>query len=152
MKLKFSGVILTILIALIFGFQSVVSVNAAYAQSLYHVEDLPGAGGSTTPSSSSGSSHALETTVFVLCGVAVAGLLVYKFFIQKKDTTDNQTADSSSAALLNSKNNFSVEKVLLQKSNKYAIFDPPVNFYVGIKNNFADLRKKSFILGVSIKL
>ncbi len=152
MKNKFTGMILTFLIASIFGFQSIGPGNLTYAQSLYHVENVPGSGGSSNTDNSSGSSHTLATTMFVLCGVAVASLLVYKFFIQEKDTTGSQKADSSSADLANPGFKLSFEKVLRRENTKHSNIDLPVNFYLGIENNFADLKKKSFILGVSVKL
>lgn len=149
MKFQFSGVVFIFLLIFIFGFQAIVTNNLTYGQSVYHVENKIGGSGSSNNSNSSSKSN-ITTTIFIAGGIVIAGLLIYKFFIEKSPGKKDQKSDSSSAQIIPG-NKFEKDNSILNAYRKiYEEF--PVNFYVGIKNNFADLRKKSFILGVSIKL
>ena len=139
-----------ILITIIFGLQSVISNNSTFGQSIYHIEDVPGSSGNSTtpPNSSSGGINV--TFIYVAGGLVVAGLLVYKLFIEKNENNKEKKSDSSSSMLKIPDGFLAGQQSFVDK--KKLNIDLPVNFYMGIKDNFADLRKKSFILGVSIKL
>lgn len=107
-------------------------------------EDIGSNSGTQSESSSTD-----NTTIYVLGGALVVGVVVYMLFI-KKDKKENET-DSTTALISNSGNilaenfngiNYEVEKTMDQF---------PLDLTVGIWNNSALLNDKTYLMGVSVR-
>jgi hypothetical protein len=151
MKLNLLKTLMIFFISLVFGFTTINGSNTAKAQSLFRVNDVPGGGGSGSSSSSIGQSSG--TTLFIIFGVAVAALVAYKYLIaDNSGNNDKGKSDSTSTgSLLRDFPEIHTASSQFQKLS-HKLQDLPMNFYVGIRNNYFDLRKKTLVLGMKIKI
>ena len=150
MKLNFLKALMIFFISLAFGFTTITGSNSAKAQSLYHVNDVPGGGGSGSSSSSGQSSG---TALFIIFGVAVAALIVYKYLIADNsgDKDKGKSDSTSTGSLLKDFPEIHTASGRFQKLS-HKLQDLPMNFYVGIRNDYFDLRKKTLVFGMKIKI
>jgi len=135
LKVFISAVILTI-----FTFQSV-----SYSQSGFRVYEEPGGGGSGTTQTDEGTDN---STIYIVGGLVIAGILVYALFLKKDKKTDTDTTASLNSSLKYSEaNGFDSAEELQKVKDKI-----PVDLFLGIKNNEAVMNDKTYLFGLRVKL
>ena len=135
MNIKYLALLLTIAVSLVIIFPS----QDLIAQGL-RIEDKIGGSGSSGSSSSSSSDN---STIYIVGGVIIAGIVAYALL---RDKGDNES-DSSEVSLnenLKLKDNSEVQ--LSKIKDKI-----PVDFYFGMTNETAYLSGKKYLFGVSYR-
>ena len=136
----------SIVIILAFSITVLFSSKTAEAQSLGKINSQdPGTSTGTTSSQNESSS---KTGLFIVGGVIMAGLILYKVVFEKSDEAKDTTNTNSSSSLLSP----SHSKLVINNSKKVIYQNPsPVNLYLAIQNdnyNTAN-EEKTYIVGLS---
>lgn len=138
-KLQLKVIISTVILA-IFSFQSV-----GYSQSGLRLYEEPGGGGSGTTQTDGGTDN---STIYIVGGLVIAGILAYALFFKEKKK------DADTTASLNSELIYS-EVVDLDNANENIrqLKDKmPVDLFLGIRNNEAVLNDRIYQVGLRVKL
>ncbi len=131
--------IILIVFGLAFNFSSYTNTQAQVPFKIS--ADKPG-GGTTSPSSDSGS----DDTIYIVAGVAVAAIIGYTLY--KKYTSTDEDTDSTKSSiqrLLNSEKESYTNKI---REFKEKI---PVDLHFGIKNSNTNIPDKTFSVGLSYR-
>ncbi len=105
--------------------------------------DVIGGGGSTPAQSESND----NTVLYIVAGVAVAGLIAY-YLLSKTDNKEEKDTTATIGSELNLVNlPASIEDEVLIAKEKL-----PLNIFFGIRNDDAILRNKTILVGISVKL
>lgn len=139
----------TITITLIIAAQIILAPNIE-AQSIESINDgIGGSGGSSTVQEDSNPG----TTLFVLAGVAVAALLIYKFVFYKEKKSDvDEPGDSTitdSQSLLQ-QNILRIEENRSVEINKFKN-ELPVNLFLGLTQSGIAKNEKHIRVGLSYR-
>jgi len=81
-------------------------------------------------------------------GITTGLVLIYKFFIEKKEPK-NEVVDSTSSSIM-FRNNSHLKTVSTKITNIEK--ESPVNLYLGIRRDDLVFNKKTYVLGVSFNL
>lgn len=132
-----------ILMVVVLGF-SFSFVPQTYAQVPYKISADKPAGGTSTPSSDSGS----DDTVYIVAGIAVAAIIGYTLYKkysapEEKDTTSSKT--SSIQQLLNTEKN-SYSNMIQEFKEKI-----PIDIHFGMKNSSTINPDKTFLVGLTYR-
>jgi hypothetical protein len=134
-----------VLILIIFGIQTILSSPESYAQGLMKIND--NIGGSNVPAQTQDSGGD-NTTLWIVGGTVIAGVLIYELFIHKKESKKEEKQDSTTteSLLLRSHINFASDT----PSERFReIQDIPVNLYIGFQKVDPVLSERKFIMGIS---
>lgn len=134
---KASAVILVIAFSIAVMFSS----NTASAQDFYKINSNVPAGSTNTTTNDSGNS---TTYIYVALGLAVVGVLAYKF-VFKKDKDVDSTAAKTSSLLIQG------HSALPDKSTELAERQNPlpVNLYLAVKRDAILPDQKTYMVGLS---
>jgi len=117
------------------------------AQGLFKLNDSdPGGGSGTTTTIINDNDK--TSTIWVLMGITTGLVLIYKFFIEKKEPK-NEVPDSTSSSIM-FRNNSQLKTVSSEIKNIEK--ESPVNLYLGIRRDDPVFNKKTYVLGVSFNL
>ena len=138
MNIKYLALLLTIAVSLVIIFPS----QDLIAQGL-RIEDKIGGSGSSGSSSSSSSDN---STIYIVGGVVIAGIIAYALL---RDKSDKKKAESDSSEV-------SLNENLKLKDNSEVQLSKikdkiPVDFYFGMTNETAYLSGKKYLFGVSYR-
>ncbi|PJB00243.1 MAG: hypothetical protein CO128_01045 [Ignavibacteriales bacterium CG_4_9_14_3_um_filter_30_11] len=117
------------------------------AQDLFKVNDSRPGGGSGTATTIL-NDRDKTSTIWVLMGITTGLVLIYKFFIEKKEPK-NEVVDSTSSSIM-FRNNSHLKTVSTKITNIEK--ESPVNLYLGIRRDDLVFNKKTYVLGVSFNL
>lgn len=134
-----------VFVLIIFGLQAILSSPESYAQGFMKTNDNIGGDGVPAQTQDSGGDN---TTLWIVGGTVIAGLIVYELFIHKKESKKEEKQDSTSAESLLIKNciNFASDA----PSKRFReIQDIPVNLYIGFQKVDPVLSERKFIMGIS---
>jgi len=121
--------------------------ETGFAQNYLRLDnEIPGGTPSNDPESSSND----NTTMYVVGGAIIAGILVYAL-VFKKDKAKEEKTDSTSASVFNSENILAND---FSKAN-YGVVSAreklPIDVYLGIRENKAVINDKTYLMGVSVR-
>ena len=135
MNIKYLALLLTIAVSLVIIFPS----QDLIAQGL-RIEDKIGGSGSSGSSSSSSSDN---STIYIVGGVIIAGIVAYAL-LRDKGGNESDSSEVSLNENLKLKDNSEVQ--LSKIKDKI-----PVDFYFGMTNETAYLSGKKYLFGVSYR-
>lgn len=117
--------------------------SETFAQGNLKIDDDIGGSGSSTQTDDSND----NSTIYIVGGLVIAGILAYALFFKEKKTDTDTTAALSSPLIYSniSKSNSAVEE--FQKVKEQI----PVDIFMGIKNDEAVLNNRMYQLGVRVK-
>ena len=119
--------------------------SESFAQSNLRIFEEPGGGGSGTTQTDESTDN---STIYIVGGLVIAGILVYALFLKKDKKTDADTTASLNSSLIYSEvNGFDSAEELQKVKDKI-----PVDLFLGIKNNEAVMNDKTYLLGLRVKL
>ncbi|HSW56154.1 MAG TPA: hypothetical protein VLH59_13800 [Ignavibacteriaceae bacterium] len=125
---------------------SIITLQSeSLAQSNLRIFDVPGggSGGSTQTEDSNDNS-----TIYIVGGLLIAGILVYALVLKKDKKVDTDTTASLNSNLIYSESNgFNSAEELQKVKDKI-----PVDVFWGIKNNEAIPNDKTYLFGLRVKL
>jgi hypothetical protein len=133
-------VIISALILTIFTFQSV-----SYSQGGFRVYEEPGggSGGSTQTQDSND-----NTTIYVIGGLVIAGVLAYALFFKEKKKDADTTASLKSNLIYSEVVDLdNADENIRQVKDKM-----PVDIFLGIRNNEAVMNDRIYQVGLRVKL
>lgn len=119
--------------------------SESQAQNSLRIYEVPGSGNGTNQTEDSNDN---TTTIYIVGGLVVAGILAYALFFKEKKNDTDTTASLNSNLIFSEVND--VEKFnekMQEYKNKI-----PVDFFLGVRNNEAVLNDKTYSFGVRIKL
>ncbi len=134
------NIISFILIISIFTLQS-----ESLAQNNLRIFEEPGGGGSGTTQTEESNDN---STIYIIGGLLIAGILVYALVLKKDKKADTDTTASLNSNLIYSEANGIDSAQELQKVKDKI----PVDLFLGIRNNAAVMNDKTYLLGVRVKL
>jgi hypothetical protein len=137
-KLQLKIIISTVIIT-IFTFQSV-----SYSQSGLRVYEEPGGGGSGTTQTDEGTDN---STIYIVGGLVIAGILAYALFFKEKKKDADTTASLNSNLIYSEAIGFDSAEELQKVKDKI-----PVDLFLGIRNNEAVLNDRIYQVGLRVKL
>jgi len=119
--------------------------SESFAQSNLRIFEEPGGGGSGTTQTDEGTDN---STIYIVGGIVIAGILVYALVLKKDKKTDTDTTASLNSSLKYSEaNGFDSAEELQKVKDKI-----PVDLFLGIKNNEAVMNDKTYLFGLRVKL
>jgi hypothetical protein len=133
---------------LIFALEIILFSPSAYPQSINRIDENIGGSGTNT---TSGDSQNDNTLLYIVAGVIVVGLIVWKVFLDKKEPkTKNDVKTDSTKASLDTifYNNLSERESELHRIQNQI----PFEIFLGLKNNGQDIPWKNLTLGSKFKL
>ena len=125
---------------------SIITLQSeSLAQSNLRIFDVPGGGsGGTTQTQDSND----NSTIYIVGGLLIAGILVYALVLKKDKKVDTDTTASLNSNLIYSEaNGFDPAEELQRVKDKI-----PVDLFLGIRNNEAVINDKTYLLGLRVKL
>ena len=132
--------ITVILMMSIFTLQS-----ESLAQSNLRIFDVPGGGSGGTTQTEDNNDN---STIYIVGGLLIAGILVYALVLKKDKKVDTDTTASLNSNLIYSEaNDLDTVEELQRVKDKI-----PVDLFLGIRNNEAVMNDKTYLLGVRVKL
>jgi len=138
---KFPFNIITIILMIsIFTLQS-----EGLAQNNLRIFDLPGGGGGGTTQTEESNDN---STIYIVGGLVIAGILVYALVLKKDKKVDTDTTASINSNLIYSEANVLDTAEELQRVKDKI----PVDLFLGIRNNEAVMNDKTYLLGLRVKL
>lgn len=143
---RYKAVILLILF--IFSFEIVFFSPNVFPQSIKRIEDKIGRSGTNTTQVDSKNDN---TFLYIAAGAIVVGLIVWKVFLDKKEskTKDEIKTDSTKTSLDKSfYKNLSEQELQLQKIQNQI----PFEIYLGLQNNEQSIPGKNLSLELKFKL
>jgi hypothetical protein len=133
-----------VIISLSFGI--LLPTSLGFSQSNLRIYEDIGGGGSTTPESDNSS----NTTLYIVAGVAIAGVLAYAIFIKNKNKEPEESDSTSSLIGFDDedlKSEFNDFEHELQKAKDQI----PVNVFFGVKDENAFVSDKTYLMGISVR-
>jgi hypothetical protein len=118
--------------------------SESLAQSNLRIFDEIGGGGSTAQNEDSND----NSTIYIVGGLLIAGILVYALVLKKDKKVDTDTTASLNSKLIYSEaNGFDSAEELQRVKDKI-----PVDLFLGVRNNEAVMNDKTYLLGLRVKL
>jgi len=119
--------------------------SESFAQSNLRIFEEPGGGGSGTTQTEESTDN---STIYIVGGLLIAGILVYALVLKKDKKVDTDTTASLISNLIYSEaNGFNSVEELQKVKDKI-----PVDLFLGIRNNEAVMNDKTYLLGLRVKL
>ncbi|HEY6626845.1 MAG TPA: hypothetical protein VIZ21_07810 [Ignavibacteriaceae bacterium] len=119
--------------------------SESFAQSNLRIFEEPGGGGSGTTQTEESNDN---STIYIVGGLLIAGILVYALVLKKDKKVDTDTTASLNSNLIYSEaNGFDSAEELQKVKDKI-----PVDLFLGIRNNEAVMNDKTYLLGLRVKL
>jgi len=115
------------------------------AQNNLRIFDLPGGGGGGTTQTEESNDN---STIYIVGGLVIAGILVYALVLKKDKKVDTDTTASINSNLIYSEANVLDTAEELQRVKDKI----PVDLFLGIRNNEAVMNDKTYLLGLRVKL
>lgn len=131
-------IISTILIAALFTLQS-----ESLAQNGLKIFELPGGGSGNNQTQDSND----NTTIYVVGGLVIAGILAYALLFKEKKKDADTTASLNSNLIYSGSNDLNPGEELQKVKDKI-----PVDLFLGIRNNEAVLKDRIYQVGLRVKL
>lgn len=140
-SLKFPFNIITIILMI-----SIVTLQSeGLAQSNLKIFDEIGSGGGGTTQTEDSNDN---STIYIVGGLLIAGILVYALVLKKDKKVDTDTTASLNSNLIYSEvKDFDSAEELQKVKDKI-----PVDLFLGIRNNEAVMNDKTYLLGLRVKL
>lgn len=125
---------------------SIVTLQSeSLAQSNLRIFDLPGAGGGGTTQTDEGTDN---STIYIVGGLVIAGILAYALFFKEKKKDVDTTASLNSELIYSEVVDLdNANENIRQVKNKM-----PVDLFLGIRNNEAVLNDRIYQVGLRVKL
>jgi len=137
-----------VLTLLIFSFEIIFLAPNVFPQSLERVEDNIGGSGANTVQQDSKNDN---TFLYIAAAAIVVGLIVWKVFLDKKESkskneikTDSTKASLDKSFYLDLSKN---ERLLERNQNQF-----PFEIFLGSQNNAQNIPGENIFLGLKIKL
>jgi hypothetical protein len=125
---------------------SIVTIQSeSLAQSNLRIFEEPGGGGSGTTQTEESNDN---STIYIVGGLLIAGILVYALVLKKDKKVDTDTTASLNSNLIYSEANVLDTAEELQRVKDKI----PVDLFIGIRNNEAVMNDKTYLLGLRVKL
>ena len=118
--------------------------SETFAQSNLRIFDVPGGSGSGTTQTDDSNDN---STIYIVGGLVIAGILAYALFFKEKKAETDTTASLSSPSIYSNISEFDSTEEEFQKVKEQI----PVDIFMGIKNDEAVLNNKMYQLGVRVK-
>jgi len=119
--------------------------SESFAQSNLRIFEEPGGGGSGTTQTEESNDN---STIYIVGGLLIAGILVYALVLKKDKKVDTDTTASLNSNLIYSEaNDLDTTEELQRVKDKI-----PVDLFLGIRNNEAVMNDKTYLLGLRVKL
>jgi hypothetical protein len=127
----------------------ILLTSMGYSQSAFRINDDIGGSGGGTSNQSSGSDN---TALYVVAGLAVAGIIAYVIInkVNKKDE-EEEKADTSSALQQLRSINLASGFNDFEHEVKKAQDQIPVNLILGVRNEKVFISEKTYLMGVSVR-
>ena len=117
--------------------------SETFAQCNLKIDDDIGGSGSSTQTDDSND----NSTIYIVGGLVIAGILAYALFFKEKKAETDTTASLSSPSIYSNISEFDSAEEEFQKVKEQI----PVDIFMGIKNDEAVLNNKMYQLGVRVK-
>jgi hypothetical protein len=132
------------IVSFFLAFSIAVPKSHCLAQNHLKIFEDPSGGGSTQQESGTD-----NTFIYLIGGLAIAGILAYALFLKKDDKEEPDTSSVSMAADVLNMETMPEEPFseVLKAKEKL-----PLDIFFGIRNDEAVLRGRTYLLGVSVKL
>ena len=118
--------------------------SETFAQSNLRIFDVPGGSGSGTTQTDDSNDN---STIYIVGGLVIAGILAYALFFKEKKAETDTTASLSSPSIYSNISEFDSAEEEFQKVKEQI----PVDIFMGIKNDEAVLNNRMYQLGVRVK-
>jgi len=118
--------------------------SETFAQSNLRIFDVPGSSGSGTTQTDDSNDN---STIYIVGGLVIAGILAYALFFKEKKAETDTTASLSSPSIYSNISEFDSAEEEFQKVKEKI----PIDIFMGIKNDEAVLNNKMYQLGVRVK-
>ena len=118
--------------------------SETFAQSNLRIFDVPGGSGSGTTQTDDSNDN---STIYIVGGLVIAGILAYALFFKEKKAETDTTASLSSPSIYSNISEFDSAEEEFQKVKEKI----PIDIFMGIKNDEAVLNNKMYQLGVRVK-
>ena len=117
--------------------------SETFAQGNLKIDDDIGGSGSSTQTDDSND----NSTIYIVGGLVIAGILAYALFFKEKKTDTDTTAALSSPLIYSNISKSDSAEEEFQKVKEQI----PVDIFMGIKNDEAVLNNRMYQLGVRVK-
>ena len=118
--------------------------SETFAQSNLRIFDVPGGSGSGTTQTDDSNDN---STIYIVGGLVIAGILAYALFFKEKKAETDTTASLYSTSIYSNISEFDSAEEEFQKVEEQI----PVDIFMGIKNDEAVLNNRMYQLGVRVK-
>jgi len=118
--------------------------SETFAQSNLRIFDVPGGSGSGTTQTDDSNDN---STIYIVGGLVIAGILAYALFFKEKKAETDTTASLSSPSIYSNISEFDSAEEEFQKVKEKI----PIDIFMDIKNDEAVLNNKMYQLGVRVK-
>ena len=118
--------------------------SETFAQSNLRIFDVPGGSGSGTTQTDDSNDN---STIYIVGGLVIAGILAYALFFKEKKAETDTTASLFSPSIYSNISEFDSAEEEFQKVKEQI----PVDIFMGIKNDEAVLNNRMYQLGVRVK-
>ena len=118
--------------------------SETFAQSNLRIFDVPGGSGSGTTQTDDSNDN---STIYIVGGLVIAGILAYALFFKEKKAETDTTASLYSTSIYSNISEFDSAEEEFQKVEEQI----PIDIFMGIKNDEVVLNNKMYQLGVRVK-
>jgi len=118
--------------------------SETWAQSNLRIFDVPGGGNNGTNQTDEGSNN---STIYIVGGLLIAGILAYALFFKEKKADTDTTASLSSPSDYSNISRFDSFEEEFQTAKE----EIPVDIFLGVNNDKAILNNKIYQLGLRVK-
>jgi hypothetical protein len=118
--------------------------SETWAQSNLRIFDVPGGGNNGTNQTDEGSNN---STIYIVGGLVIAGILAYALFFKEKKADTDTTASLSSPSDYSNISRFDSFEEEFQTAKE----EIPVDIFLGVNNDKAILNNKIYQLGLRVK-
>lgn len=118
--------------------------SETWAQSNLRIFDVPGGGNNGTNQTDEGNDN---STIYIVGGLVIAGILAYALFFKEKKADTDTTASLSSPSDYSNIFRFDSFEEEFQTAKE----EIPVDIFLGVNNDKAILNNKIYQLGLRVK-
>jgi hypothetical protein len=118
--------------------------SETWAQSNLRIFDVPGGGNNGTNQTDEGNDN---STIYIVGGLVIAGILAYALFFKEKKADTDTTASLSSPSDYSNISRFDSFEEEFQTAKE----EIPVDIFLGVNNDKAILNNKIYQLGLRVK-
>jgi hypothetical protein len=123
-------------------------ISSGYSQNLLRINDEIGGGGSGSASQDNSSDN---TALYVIGGLAVAGIIAYVVISKANKKDEEEKSDTSSALQQFTGVDLASGFDEFEHEYKKAQDKIPVNLILGVRNEKAFISDKTYLMGVSVR-